>query len=284
MNQSRLTIIALLAGEPGSLELHTLHELARQPVRLHVVCAEKVTAENSARRLKRLLRRHGLSQVGSRLVGSQLIGRWEEGNQRRRLDRLFDRDHLIDWWRGSGVVPVAVPHLNHPAARQAIAALEPDLMVRVSGGLLQPETFSLARLATLNLHHGRAPYIRGMWSIPWGIVAERPDWIGATLHMIDAGIDTGRVLWRGAPQLAPGDTGDTLYFRAHCEAVAALAATVRLYAAGKVPPTWPDEDPTPGTGPSGSVYRSAPGVGAWLKYLCLGRGARSRMLLEQALQ
>jgi methionyl-tRNA formyltransferase len=136
-------------------------------------------------------------------------------------------------------------------------------MVRVSGGVLKREIFSLARIVTLNIHHGLAPRIRGMWSIPWGIVEGRHDWIGATVHEIDEGIDTGRILWRGAPQLAPGDTGTTLLFRVHLEAVDALVTAIRHYATGATPPSWPLGNNEQ------SVYRSASGIWAWMRYLYL---------------
>jgi folate-dependent phosphoribosylglycinamide formyltransferase PurN len=55
-----------------------------------------------------------------------------------------------------------------------------------------------------------------------GIIEDRREWISATIHVVDEGIDTGTILWRGAPQLAPGDTAVMTCFRAHLEAVEAL--------------------------------------------------------------
>jgi methionyl-tRNA formyltransferase len=214
----------------------------------------------------------------SRILGTQLIGRWESRRRQKLLDQLLDGEDLRAWWRSSAITPIDVPHLNHEDARSAIASLQPAIMVRVSGGLLKRETFSLASLATLNIHHGRTPHIRGMWSIPWGIIEGRREWIGATLHVIDDGIDTGRILWRGAPQLAPGDTGTTLFFRAHCEAVDALVGVIRDCMDGVPSTHWPSEDAGP------SVYRSAPGVRAWLRYLYSGGGARAAVLMERTVK
>jgi hypothetical protein len=241
-----------------------------------VVCAEKGVGFIAGQRLRRLVREYGLVKVASRLLANGLVGHRHAREECQELDRLLDGEQLRDWWRGSGIEPVLVPDLNHPEARSRIAALEPDIMVRVSGGILHRGTFSLARLATLNIHHGIAPRIRGMWSIPWGIIEGRDDWIGATVHVIDDGIDTGRVLWRGQPQLTPGDTGTTLFFRAHLQAVEALVRLTRVYAEGATPAPWPAE------GSELSVYRSALGLGAWLRYLYLRRGKHAPVLLERA--
>src|SRR6202011_2340827 len=116
--------------------------------------------------------------------------------------------------------------------------IQPDIIVRVSGGLLRRHIFSQARLATLNIHHGQAPLIRGLSIIAWGILENRREWIGTTIHVIDEGVDTGTVLWRGAPQLAPGDSAASLYYRAHLEGVAALARLIEEYARSEATPLW----------------------------------------------
>jgi hypothetical protein len=273
----RLRVAALIAGEPHGPELWTLRSIVEAPCELHVVQAAGVRTVPRLKRARSLLREYGPFHTASRVIGNRLIASREEARTRRILDELFDVHELLEWWARSGVGTIVVPSLNHEDSRRALARIAPDVIVRVSGGILKPHIFSLARLATLNIHHGQAPAIRGMWSIPWGIVAHRRDWIGATVHVIDAGIDTGAVLWRGAPQLAPGDTAVQLHFRAHLEAVAALARILESYARGEPPPPWPvPPDET-------STYRTAPGFWAWLRLLALGRGRRARVLVERGI-
>ena len=114
-----------------------------------------------------------------------------------------------------------------------------------------------------------------MWSIPWGILEGRADWIGATVHRIDDGIDTGTVFWRGSPQLAPGETATTLFMRAHLEAVEALIRVMCDYRDGREPAAQV-------IGPETSVYRSAPGLIEWTRFLMAGRGKHSTITLERA--
>ncbi len=274
--ERRLRVVALLVGEPQATELWTLKNLAATGCELRVVRALKASGLSTTERLKRLARQHGVVGLISRLVGSKLITPRQERKELRRLDLLFDGEELRKWYLASGIKPIDVTHLNHADARSAIAQLQPDIIVRVTGGVLGRGTFSLARITTLNIHHGVAPRIRGMCSIQWGIIEGRGDWIGATVHEIDDGIDTGRVLWRGRPQLAPGDTGTTLFFRAHLEAVEQLVRVIREYAAGKTPESWRYEDH------GRSDYRSAVGVGGWLRYLYLGAGKRAPVIFEKA--
>lgn len=273
----RLQLVGLIVGDPGPVELWTLARLAETPHDLHVVQAARSSGVSSRKRLRRLIGEIGLAGVCSRLLAARVFGRREVRRQRALFNELFDVARLTEWWATSGIRPAHVPHLNHPEARREIDRLRPDIVVRISGGILKRETFSLARLATLNIHHGQAPAIRGMWSIPWGIIERQRDWIGATVHLIDDGIDTGGVLWRGGPQIAPGDTGDLLFFRTHVEAVAALVRLVGEFASGVRPAALLEQS-------GKSVYKSAPGLGAWARYLMLRRGQVAPITLQEALR
>ncbi|MFI5360992.1 MAG: formyltransferase family protein [Elusimicrobiota bacterium] len=272
-----LKVAALISGEPGPHELWTLRRMASADCELSVVQATGSAALPPLQRARSLIKRHGALGTVSRFVGGAVGSRMaaEDG---ALLEELFDFDELRVWWGASGLVPAKVRALNHAEAQATLAALSPDLIVRVTGGILKPQIVSLARIAALNIHHGQAPLIRGMWSIPWGIVEGRRDWIGATIHVIDDGIDTGPILWRGGPQLAPGDTHVDLFFRAHLEAADALARILKSYARGDAPQAW-----TPGAGQD-STYRSSAGLGAWIKLLYLDRGRRARVLLERGVE
>ena len=274
----RLNVAALIAGEPHATELWTLRRLCEVSGRVTVIRAERGTGLSTATRLRRLVREHGVLAVASRIAAGRTVGRVVERREQDELDRLFDGDDLRRWWQASGIQPVDVPHLNHQDARAAIAALAPDIIVRVSGGILGRGTFGLAGIAAINIHHGIAPRIRGMWSIPWGIVEARPEWIGATVHRIDDGIDTGTVFWRGSPQISPGDTATTLFMRAHLEAVDALARVLGEYDAGRAPAAVTIAPSEP------SAYRSAPGLGAWARFVWLGRGKRCASIVERAVR
>src|SRR5579871_6443023 len=274
----KLRVVALLSGIPSATELWTLNALASEPIELLIVQAQRPTGRSRTKRLKGLLTSIGLARLFSRFIGNLLIARWQNRRRERDLDLLFDGNALRTWWRSSGLRVIDVPHLNHDDTRATLMSLEPDLLVRVSGGVLSKKIFNVPRLATLNIHHGMAPMIRGVWSIPWALIENRKEWIGATVHFIDEGIDTGKVLWRGQPQIAPGDTGVTLFLRAHLQAVTALGHVVRQFAAGRTPQTLnipPGED---------SVYRTVPELTHWLRYTLLGCGEAAELVLREAIE
>ena len=269
---------ALIVGEPRGADLWALRSIFAGPCELHVVQALHYSTVSILKRARSQVKAHGLVRSVSRWIGRGLVRGREHERTKQILDQLFDVRNLREWWPRSGIVPYRVPQLNHLYSRAALEKIAPDIIVRVSGGILKRRIFSQARLAALNIHHGQAPLIRGLSNIAWGILENRREWIGATIHVIDEGIDTGTVLWRGAPQMAPGDTAVTLYFRAHLEGVAALVRILDKYARSEAPRFW--DLPRRET----SNYRSAFDLRAWLKFLFLGRGRRARVLVERAIE
>jgi folate-dependent phosphoribosylglycinamide formyltransferase PurN len=89
---------------------------------------------------------------------------------------------------------VYVETVNESDAVKAISRLKPDVVIQVDAGILRKPVFEIARIGTLNLHPGIAPLIRGPDPLYWALWERKREWMGATLHYIDEGIDTGPVL------------------------------------------------------------------------------------------
>jgi methionyl-tRNA formyltransferase len=106
---------------------------------------------------------------------------------------------------------------KHPddaqAARVALEAARPDVMVVAAYGLILPRwALELPRLGCLNIHASLLPRWRGAAPIQRAIEAgdERT---GITVMQMDAGLDTGDMLMSEAIAITPDDTGATLHDR-----------------------------------------------------------------------
>lgn len=77
--------------------------------------------------------------------------------------------------------------------------------------LLEPAVFTAFPEGCLNLHPSYLPYNRGVHTNVWSLVEETPT--GASLHVVDEGVDTGPVLARRRVEPSPTDTGATLHRR-----------------------------------------------------------------------
>jgi hypothetical protein len=128
-----------------------------------------------------------------------------------------------------------VPHINHADVVKLAHELQPDLICVFGTSLIRGELLSLGRLGIVNLHGGLSPDYRGADCTFWALYNGEPEKIGCTLHYIDAGIDTGRLIAHISPEVRAGDSELELFWRAvqdsaevYAEAVARLAAGAPL--------------------------------------------------------
>ena len=222
---------------------------------------------------------YGFFKTLSRIIGSSLFWRFEEAREERILRKLFNYDNILSCWEEKNSTVYEVSSHNSIDSENIIKNFNPDLIIRISGGILRKNIYNLAKIASINIHHGIAPKIRGIWSIPWAIVENRLEWIGATIHIIDDGIDTGSILKHITPQISPGDDATLLFYRSHIEAVDELKIIINKIGRGIDIYSFTKENMI-----SKSCYRTAPGVTPWIKYLIMKRGLNSNSIIEKAIK
>jgi methionyl-tRNA formyltransferase len=99
------------------------------------------------------------------------------------------------------------------AAREALLAAAPDVIVVAAYGLILPQwTLSLPRLGCLNIHGSLLPRWRGAAPIHRAIEAGDTD-TGITIMQMDAGLDTGDMLLIASEAIQANDTTATLHDR-----------------------------------------------------------------------
>jgi len=128
-----------------------------------------------------------------------------------------------------------VPHINHPEVVKLARELKPDLICVFGTSLIRGDLLKEGRLGIVNLHGGLSPEYRGADCTFWALYNGEPEKIGCTLHYIDSGIDTGRLIAHICPEVREGDSELELFWRAvqdsaevYAEAVARLARGEQL--------------------------------------------------------
>ena len=125
-------------------------------------------------------------------------------------ERQRYRDELL---HELGLPPDAIfdaSRLHEPDVIRGIAALQPDIGLSVLFGfILKTPVLELFPRGVINLHPALLPFNRGASPNIWSIVDETP--AGATLHYVDAGVDTGDILAQREVVVDATDTGYSLY-------------------------------------------------------------------------
>ena len=109
---------------------------------------------------------------------------------------------------------VEVPHINDPRVVELARRLAPDVVAVFGTSLIRGPLLSAGRLGIVNLHGGLSPEYRGADCTFWALYNGEPEKVGCTLHYIDAGIDTGKLIAHVCPEVGPGDDELTLFWRA----------------------------------------------------------------------
>ncbi len=137
-------------------------------------------------------------------------------------------------------IPVVQPQtLKSQAARDALQALQPDLMVVVAYGLiLPPKILAIPRMGCWNVHASLLPRWRGAAPIQRAIAAGDTS-TGVCLMQMDAGLDTGAVLLTQSLPIGADDTGGQIHDRLAALGAQVLADGLGLLRAGMRPQPQP---------------------------------------------
>lgn len=95
--------------------------------------------------------------------------------------------------------------LRRPEILERVRAWRPDLGVSLGAPILKPALFSIPTRGTINLHLGKVPDFRGAPPAFWEL-ATGANTIGATVHSVDDGLDTGEVLGSAAAPIYQDDS------------------------------------------------------------------------------
>lgn len=126
-----------------------------------------------------------------------------------------------------------VPHINHPDVLALADQLKPDIIAVFGTSLLRGALLTKGRLGILNLHGGLSPEYRGADCTFWALYNGEPEKIGCTLHFIDAGIDTGKLIAHVCPEVREGDDELTLFWRAVRDSAEVYAEAIRRLGDGE---------------------------------------------------
>jgi len=107
-----------------------------------------------------------------------------------------------------------VPHINDPRVVALARELQPDIIAVFGTTLIRGGLLEAGRLGIVNLHGGLSPHYRGADCTFWALYNNEPEQVGCTLHFIDPGIDTGKLIAHVCPEVRRGDDELTLFWRA----------------------------------------------------------------------
>jgi methionyl-tRNA formyltransferase len=142
------------------------------------------------------------------------------------------RPPLITEMAAQHGIPVeAVKNHNADECRQMLETLAPDVVVLGGTRIIKDYILAIPPGGTVNAHPGLLPWLRGSASVGWALYKDLP--VGATVHFIDPGIDTGDIILREELPVYHHDTYETLNYRVTCLSAELMARAVALLDRGE---------------------------------------------------
>lgn len=169
-------------------------------------------------------------------AGHPLVGVWTQPDKPVGRDQILTPPEVKTLALAAGL-PVFQPETfrRHPAAVEALRALEPDLAIVMAYGQILPRAvIGTPRIACVNLHASLLPRHRGASPIQ-AALREGDAESGLTLMHVAPALDAGDMIAKIALPIAPDDTGGTLHDKLAALGPALLAGALPLLAAGTAP-------------------------------------------------
>jgi methionyl-tRNA formyltransferase len=147
----------------------------------------------------------------------------------RSEERFFSSHATLVAARGLHVADGPPGLINDAAQVRAMSQLEPDVLLVFGTGLLRESIIEAFAGRIINLHLGLSPYYRGAGTNFWPLV-------GATIHYLDAGIDTGPIIAHARPSIDATDGPHEIGNKAIVAAADAFVRAATAHMEGRVKP------------------------------------------------
>ena len=152
------------------------------------------------RRAKKLGWVQALGQLAT-MVASRYGKRFAAARTREILEE-FRADAATD----PRIRRIAVPSANSVEFHRVLDDIRPAALLLVSTRMLTAKTLAAITCPILNFHAGINPQYRGLQGGYWSRVMSDEENFGATVHLVDAGVDTGGVLYQHRLRPSKRDT------------------------------------------------------------------------------
>lgn len=182
-----------------------------------------------------------LPSLTALMVSHQVVGVVTQPDRRAGRSKRLRESPVKTLARETGL-PLIQPHrIREEAAIETLCSWAADLhVVAAYGQILPPSLLDLPRFGTVNVHASLLPRWRGAAPIQAAIRAGDCE-SGATIMLLDEGLDTGPLLAKRALPLAPDETGQSLHDKLSMLGAELLVETLPRYLSGEIEPQHQDD-------------------------------------------
>lgn len=199
-------LVALTAGGPHAWIM--INALRARFGHFPVILEKSESSKDFWQRRRKLL---GGLKVAS-MQAARIPIRLNKGPSRALVRDMIETQNLQPE-PPQGLTPIIVPTINSEETRDVLRSLAPKAVFVVSTRMISKKTLTTIGAPFINYHSGINPAYRGMYGAYFALANGEPEHFGATVHLIDEGVDTGDVLYQSRLEPDPRDNFHTYLWR-----------------------------------------------------------------------
>lgn len=187
-----MNVALICSGYYHLFAIKILEELIKSNVPVKAVIVAKRTRKINIKVIKNKLWKFKktILSIG---VNNYLKMFFKSGYEKHKRKReLKSRISIFDYTRTNRIATFKLTAINSITCANLIKKLKIDILINGGAGIYDRSIIDIKNLLILNGHWGILPYYRGINVIEWAFL--NGDKLGATVHLIDRGIDTGDIL------------------------------------------------------------------------------------------
>jgi folate-dependent phosphoribosylglycinamide formyltransferase PurN len=143
--------------------------------------------------LKKRVKKLGLVNVAGQVLFQLLVAKPLSKISKKRIGEI-KADYNLD----SSPIPkkhvIEVSSVNATETLNELTTLQPDLVIVHGTRIISKKILQSVNATFINIHAGITPRYRGSHGAYWALANNDKENCGVTVHLVDAGIDTGNVL------------------------------------------------------------------------------------------
>lgn len=122
-----------------------------------------------------------------------------------------------------------IKSVNSDQCRKMLTSLNPDLVIVNGTRIISLKTLNSISQPFINIHVGITPRYRGVHGGYWAMVSGQKEFFGTTIHQVDAGIDTGKIIEQVFAEPEKKDNFYTYPFLQNAVALPKLKEVIRNF-------------------------------------------------------
>ena len=176
----------------GGMSSNVIFNVLNEKFNISKVIIE--SKESKSAYIKRRMKKLGVTIVLGQLLFKIMIVPALKYFSKKRINEYL-KLHKIDS-SDISVETVKVASVNSDEVIEIINQESPDAIVINGTSIISKKVLSTISCPVINMHAGLTPMYRGVYGGYWSLVNNDEKNCGVTVHLVDAGIDTGSILYQ----------------------------------------------------------------------------------------